>query len=60
MAESDIFVRFGADIDPLKRGTKEATSTLDKFGKSARKTTNAMAKMAAASAVAGAAIVVRS
>jgi hypothetical protein len=52
----DIFVRFGADIDPLKRGTKEATTTLDKFGAQAKKTTGAMAKMAAASAVAGAAI----
>jgi hypothetical protein len=59
MAESDIFVRFGADIDPLKRGTKEATSTLDKFGQQAKKTTGAMAKMAAASAVAGAAIGVK-
>lgn len=59
MAESDIFVRFGADIDPLKRGTKEATTTLDKFGAQAKKTTGAMAKMAAASAVAGAAIGVK-
>lgn len=59
MAESDIFVRFGADIDPLKRGTKEATSTLDKFGQQAKKTTGAMAKMAAASAVAGTAIGVK-
>lgn len=55
----DIFVRFGADIDPLKRGTKEATSSLQKFGDSTKKTAGALTKMAAVAAVAGAAIGVK-
>lgn len=59
MAESDIFVRFGADIDPLKRGTKEASSSLQKFGDSAKDTSKNLAKMAAVAAVAGAAIGVK-
>jgi len=53
---SDIFVRFGADIDPLKKGVKEAGGKLNKFGSSAKKTANDLAKMAAAAAVAGAAL----
>lgn len=59
MAESDIFVRFGADIDPLKRGTKEASTSLEKFGESTKKTSANLAKMAAVAAVAGAAIGVK-
>ena len=57
--DSDIFVRFGADIDPLKKGVKAAGSKLDEFGKKTRSTANALGKVAAASAVAGAAIGVK-
>ena len=55
----DIFVRFGADIDPLKRGTKEASSSLEKFGDSAKKTSVNLAKMATVAVAAGAAIGVK-
>ncbi len=53
---SDVFVRFGADIDPLKKGVKEARSKLDQFGANTRKTANDLGKMAGAAALAGAAI----
>lgn len=59
MAESDVFVRFGADIDPLKKGLNQASSKLDQFGAKSRETANLMGKMAAAAAVAGAAIGVK-
>lgn len=59
MADSDIFVRFGADIDPLKKGVKAAGNKLDEFGKKTRSTVNALGKVAAASALAGAAIGVK-
>jgi hypothetical protein len=54
--ESDIFVRFGADIDPLKKGVDKATGTLSQFGTSARKTTNQLGKLGVAATAAGAAI----
>lgn len=45
MAEnSDVFVRFGADIDPLKKDLKTATNKLDQFGKKSRDTVNQMGK----------------
>lgn len=57
MAEnSDVFVRFGADIDPLKKDLRTATEKLDQFGKKARGTVNQMGKIAVASAAAAAAI----
>lgn len=59
MAESDVFVRFGADIDPLKKGTEKAASTLDKFGTQTRKTANDLGKLGAAAVAAGAAIGVK-
>jgi hypothetical protein len=59
MAESDIFVRFGADIDPLKRGTKDASNSLQAFGNKTKQTSMALAKMAAVAAVAATAIGVK-
>lgn len=59
MAESDIFVRFGADIDPLKKGVDKASSKLSEFGASARKTTNQLGKLGVAATAAGAAIGVK-
>lgn len=59
MAESDIFVRFGADIDPLKKGVDKASSKLSEFGTSARKTTNQLGKLGVAATAAGAAIGVK-
>lgn len=56
MADTDIFVRLGADIEPLKKGLKSASSRLDGFGKKARASANQMAKVAAAATIAGAAI----
>jgi hypothetical protein len=56
MAESDVFVRFGADIDPLKKGLATASSKLDQFGAKGRETANVMGKIAVAAVAAGAAI----
>lgn len=56
MAESDVFVRFGADIGPLEKGVNQANSKLSSFGSKSRDTANAMAKLAIAAAAAGAAI----
>lgn len=56
---SDVFVRFGADIDPLKKGVKAAGNKLDEFGKKTRSTANALGKVAGAAAIAGAAIGVK-
>tara|TARA_R110002110_G_scaffold415850_1_gene657964 strand:+ start:9160 stop:10914 length:1755 start_codon:yes stop_codon:yes gene_type:complete len=56
MAESDVFVRFGADIDPLKKGLATASSKLDQFGAKGRETANVMGKVAVAAVAAGAAI----
>jgi len=59
MADSDIFVRFGADIDPLKKGVNEASRKLDQFGSKAKDTALNLGKVAAASAAVGAAIGVK-
>lgn len=56
MAESDVFVRFGADIGPLEKGVNQASNKLGEFGAKSRHTANQLGKLAAASAVAGAAI----
>ena len=59
MADSDIFVRFGADIDPLKKGLATAANKLDQFGAKTRETANLMGKMAVAATAAGAALGVK-
>ena len=59
MAESDVFVRFGADIDPLKKGVNQASNKLDQFGTKAKDTAVNLGKIAGAAAVAGAAIGVK-
>lgn len=56
MAESDVFVRFGADIGPLEKGVNQASNKLGEFGSKSRQTANQLGKLAAASAAAGAAI----
>ena len=56
MAESDVFVRFGADIDPLKKGLATASGKLDQFGAKGRETANVMGKIAVAAVAAGVAI----
>lgn len=53
---SDIFVRFGADIDPLKKGAKEAGELIKDVGKSGIETAKKMAALTAAAAATGAAI----
>lgn len=58
MAEqSDVFVVFGADITPLVNGMNEASNRLGNFGNAAKDVGKDLAKLAAATAVAGAAIV---
>lgn len=57
--ETDVFVRFGADIDPLKKGVQDAQGKLSQFGTSARKTTNQLGKLGVAATAAGAAIGVK-
>ena len=56
MAESDVFVRFGADIGPLEKGVNQASSKLNQISAKSRETANAMAKMSLAAAAAGTAI----
>ncbi len=56
---ADIFVRVGADIDPLKKNLKSGVNSLNQFGAKARSTANIMGKVAAASAVAATAIGVK-
>lgn len=56
---SDIFVRFGADIDPLKKGVAAAQGKLSQFGSSARSTVNQLGKLSLAAGAAGAAIGVK-
>ena len=59
MAESDVFVRFGADIGPLEKGVNQASSKLNQITAKSRETANAMAKISLAAAAAGAAIGVK-
>lgn len=56
MAESDIFVRFGADIEPLKQGAKTATQHIKGVGSTAAKVAVDVAKITTAAAAAGVAI----
>lgn len=53
---SDIFVRFGADIDPLKKGAKEAGELIKDVGKSGIETAKKMAALTAAATATAAAI----
>jgi len=55
---SDIFVRFGADIEGLKKGANEATNLLEGVGKSAISSAKGIASVTAAAAAAGAALLV--
>jgi hypothetical protein len=57
MAESDIFVRFGANIGPLVDGIDQATGKLGKFGNDSKKVAKDVAKIAAAGLAASAALV---
>jgi len=54
MAESDIFVRFGADIGPLKEGAKKAGQSISEVGAKARQSANDIGKWGAAAAAAAA------
>ena len=56
---SDIFVRVGADIEPLKKGFKSASDKLTEFNKKTRESVNAIGKVTAAAAAAGAALGVK-
>ena len=58
MAEtvSEIAVRLGADATPLKRGLKDGTSALSKFGGKAKAVSKNMAVLSSAAVAAGAAI----
>ena len=57
----DVAVRVGADITDLKRGMAQGSQTVGQFatnsGKHLRKTVNDLAKVGAAAAAAGAALV---
>ena len=59
MADSDIFVRFGADVGPLKKGSQEASKSIGGVGSSAKNTAGKLAKMAAVAVAAGAALGVK-
>lgn len=59
MAQSDVFVRFGADIGPLEKGVNQASSKLGEFGAKGRETVNVMGKVTVAAAAAGAALGVK-
>ena len=56
---SDIFVRVGADIEPLKKGFKSASDKLTEFNKKTRESVNAIGKVGAAAVAAGAALGVK-
>jgi len=53
---SDILVRVGADVDPLKKGFNQAGSSVNKFKSEAKAAAAQMAKVGAAAAAAGLAI----
>lgn len=57
MAQSDILVRFGADVDPLKKGAKQASLSLDGVRDNINAAGKAMAAMTAAAGAMGAAMV---
>ena len=51
--EADILVRFGADVGPLKKGAKEASTSLDKVGTAAKAGGAGLAKLCGAATAAG-------
>jgi hypothetical protein len=51
--EADILVRFGADVGPLKKGAKDASTSLDKVGTAAKAGGVGLAKLGTAAAAAG-------
>jgi len=51
--EADILVRFGADVGPLKKGAKEASTSLDKVGTAAKAGGAGLAKLGTAATAAG-------
>jgi len=51
--EADILVRFGADVGPLKKGAKEASTSLDKVGTAAKAGGVGLAKLGTAATAAG-------
>ena len=51
--EADILVRFGADVGPLKKGAKEASTSLDKVGTAAKAGGAGLAKLGGAATAAG-------
>jgi len=56
MADSDIFVRFGADIGPLKKGAEEASAKLRRFGGDTKQVTKDIAKLTAVATAAAAVV----
>ena len=56
---SDVFVRFGADIDPLKKGVTSARAQLKQFGSASRDTVNQLGKIGLAAGAAGIALGVK-
>jgi hypothetical protein len=57
VSNSDVMVRFGADIEPLKKGAKQASIDLDKVRGKVNLAAKAMGGMAVAAAAMGAAMV---
>ena len=52
-SNEDIIFKFGADVGPLKKGTKEATTSLDKVGTAAKAGGAGLAKLGTAATAAG-------
>ena len=52
-SNEDIIFKFGADVGPLKKGTKEATTSLDKVGDAAKAGGAGLAKLGTAATAAG-------
>jgi len=52
-SNEDIIFKFGADVGPLKKGTKEATTSLDKVGTAAKSGSVGLAKLGTAATAAG-------
>nr|AKH46256.1 hypothetical protein [uncultured marine virus] len=57
MAESNVFVRFGADIGPLKKGVDDGVTSLKKIGKTSIDVAKNIAGVTAAAAAASGAMV---
>jgi hypothetical protein len=57
MADSDIFLRFGADIEPLKKGAKEASNQIKGLGKDTVELGKQMAALTVAATATATAVV---